>query len=48
MKKYKQVLAALLAMNLTVYVMPTGMVEISASVESKSSEDTTEEVETDP
>lgn len=42
MKKYKQVLAALLAMNLTVYVMPTGVVKISAGVESQSNEDTTE------
>ena len=42
MKKYKQVLAAFLAMNLSVYVMPTGVVKISASVESQSNEDTTE------
>lgn len=46
MKKYKQVVAALLAMNLTVYVMPTGVVNISAAVESQGNEDTTEEVQT--
>lgn len=40
MKKYKQVLAALLAMNLTVYVTPTGAVTISASVENQSNENT--------
>ncbi|MBU5480535.1 hypothetical protein [Blautia sp. MSJ-19] len=48
MKKYKQVMAALLAMNLTVYVMPTGVVKISASVESQSNEDTTEKTQTEP
>ncbi len=47
MKKYKQVMAALLAMNLTVYVMPTGVVKISASVESQSNEDTTEKTQTE-
>ena len=46
MKKYKQVVAALLAMNLTVYVMPTGVINISAAVESQGDEDTTEEVQT--
>ena len=42
MKKYKQVLAAFVAMNLTVYVMPTGIVKISASVESQEDKNTTE------
>lgn len=46
MKKYKQVVAALLAMNLTVYVMPTGVINISAAVESQGNGDTTEEIQT--
>lgn len=47
MKKYKQILAGLLAMNLAVYVMPTGMVQISASVQNQNNENTdTEEIET--
>lgn len=45
MKKYKKILAALLAMNLAVGAMPTGIMEISASVESQKKEDTTEEVQ---
>lgn len=38
MKKYKQILAGLLAMNLAVYVMPTGMVQISASEQNQNEE----------
>ena len=46
MKKYKQILAGLLAMNLAVYVMPTGMVQISASVQNQNNENTdTEKIE---
>ena len=40
MKKYKQILAGLLAMNLAVYVMPTGMIQISASVQNQNNEHT--------
>ena len=47
MKKYKQVLATLLTMSLTVCAIPTGIVEISASAENQSDEiSSMEEVET--
>ena len=46
-KKYKQVLATLLTMSLTVCAIPTGIVEISASAENQSDEiSSMEEVET--
>ena len=49
MKKYKQILAGLLAMNLAVYVMPTGMVQISASAQNHNEKLTdTESAETNP